>query len=420
MTARYALFYAPRPDSLLWRFGSSWLGRCAATGVALPQPRVPGIDAATLRALTAAPRRYGFHGTLKSPFRLARGARRDDLVAALERFCAKQVSICVPRLELAELDGFLALVPATREPRLDALAAGCVRGLDRFRAPPTTAEVARRRRTAALSSREEFLLRRWGYPYVLERFRFHLTLTGPLRGVAAEQRNALWRVLRERFAAGAREALLADEICVFEEPSPGADLCIVHRSRFRHGGRLIYVIGPSGAGKDSLLAWVRERLPPGAPVRFASRTITRPAGAEGEAHLAASRTQFEATRAAGGFALHWRAHGLNYGIGREIDDWLCEGACVIVNGSREHLAAARAKYPQLESVYVAAAEPELHRRIAARGRERPAQATDRLLRNRRLASAARTATLVLANDGPIEVAGQRLAEFIAGSAGASA
>lgn len=397
MTARYALYYAPDGDSPWAAFGSSWLDPNAA-----------------FAAYTAAPRRYGFHATLKPPFRLARGASLAALVTALERFCARQTAFRLPPLEVAELDGFLALAPLVKDPRIDALAAACLRGLDRFRAPSLASELERRRK-AGLSLREDSLLQRWGYPYVMDRFRFHLSLTGDLRGVQPEPAAAVRRAASAAVAAIAGEPLVLDSICIFEEPAPGACFRVVHRARMGHHGRLVYVVGPSGAGKDSLLEWVRVRLPADSSVRLARRTITRPAAAGGgEDHIAATDAQFDEALARGEFALHWRANGHRYGVGREIEQWLAAGQTVVVNGSREYLGVARANFPQLEAVHVAASMDVLRARLVRRGREPARETSDRLARNAALAGTVRSAALVLANDGPIEIAGARLAAFVSG------
>jgi phosphonate metabolism protein PhnN/1,5-bisphosphokinase (PRPP-forming) len=411
MTVRYALYYAPDPGSAWWRFGSAWLGRCAAAGNALPQPQLDGIAPALLAALTEVPRRYGFHATLKPPFRLARGASLASLAPALERFCARQTAIRLPPLEVVELDDFLALVPSVKDARIDALAAACVRGLDRFRAPLPAAELEQRR-AARLTPREDSLLQRWGYPYVLDKFRFHFSLTGSLQAESPYMVAAVRDAADAAVAAIADNPLVLDSICIFEEPAPGADLRIVHRARFGHRGRLIYVVGPSGAGKDSLLEWMRARLPADSGVRLARRTITRPAGAGGEDHIAATNAQFDEALARGEFAMHWRANGHRYGVGREIEQWLAAGECVVVNGSREYLAVAKAKFPQLEAVHVVAPAEVLQARLAQRGRERPDEAARRLARNAALSGAAPAAALVLENDGPIESAGERLAAFV--------
>jgi ribose 1,5-bisphosphokinase len=418
VTARYAIYYAPDPGSAWWRFGSHWLGRCAATERRLPQPTIGGVDPAVLKDLTAAPRRYGFHATVKPPFQLARGANLPELVQAVDRFCARQCALRLPRLVVAELDGFLALTLPAKDARIESLAAACMRGLDRFRAAPGTAELARRRQ-GALSAREDALLARWGYPYVLDRYRFHLSLTGTLREATPPVVAALRAAAADAAAALEAEPLHLDGLCIFEEPSPGGDLRVVHRARFGRQGRLIYVIGPSGAGKDSLLEWVRARLPSASGVRLARRTITRPSGAGGEDHVAATHPQFDAALARGDFSMHWRANDHRYGIGREVEAWLAAGDTVVVNGSREYLPIARARFPQLEAVQVIAPDATLRSRLVQRGRELPGEAARRLARNRRFQETERTADLLLVNDGPIEVAGARLADFISGKRGAT-
>ncbi len=101
-------------------------------------------------------------------------------------------------------------------------------------------------------------------------------------------------------------------------------------------GSLVYVMGPSGAGKDSVLSRARALLPPEAPVVFAHRYITRPADTGGENHVAVTRAEFAMRRAHGLFAYHWGAHGNDYGVGREIHDWRAAGLTVVVSGSRDH------------------------------------------------------------------------------------
>jgi ribose 1,5-bisphosphokinase len=410
MTARYAIYNAPETTSAWWHFGSCWLGRCAATGESRAQPRIEGVDASVLAECTAAPRRYGFHATLKPPFRLAPGTRLDELVRAVERFCARQKPLPLA-LAVTEMNGFLALVPPARDARLDALAAACVRGLDRFRAPSGAGELAIRRGNG-LSRREEELLRRWGYPYVMDRFRFHLSLTGDLRSVAPPVVAGIRAAAEAAVNTLAREPLWLDAVCIFEEAHEGAALRIVHRAPFGIRGRLIYVVGPSGAGKDSLLDWLRARMPPSSGLRLARRTVTRAAGAGGENHVAATEEQFEAALARGEFAMHWRANGYRYGIAREIKDWLAAGHTVLVNGSREYLPVARARFPQLEAVHIVASPAVLRSRLALRARELPKEAAARLERSVALAQAVGPAALVLANDGPIDLAGERLAAFL--------
>lgn len=164
------------------------------------------------------------------------------------------------------------------------------------------------------------------------------------------------------------------------------------------GGRLIYLMGPSGSGKDSLLNAVRERLTDEGVLnvasaaqaiaqrstsvcRIARRVITRSAEAVGEDAVAVSLAEFEQVEAAGAFALSWRANGLAYGIPRQIDDWLAAGESVLVNGSRAYLSQARQRYPDLVAVLLRVDGAVLRERLLARGREAPAQIEERLARN---------------------------------------
>lgn len=207
---RFAVYYLP-PEGALAEFGARWLGWDVARGAA-----VPGFDLPSRAALVEKPRKYGFHGTLKPPFRLAEGhapAQLEREVAALaERLAPAQSA----GLRLARLGRFLALVPEGGAAGIGEIAAHCVSALDGFRAAPGEGELARRR-AAGLSAAQEALLMRWGYPYVMEEFRFHLTLTGPLPEApgAAERWEAALRarlpalpapfVLREIALVGERE-----------------------------------------------------------------------------------------------------------------------------------------------------------------------------------------------------------------------
>jgi len=174
---RFAVYYTP-PDGPLARFGARWLGWDIATGRAVEQPAPPGLPA-PLPEITAAPRRYGFHATVKPPFRLAAGHTAAALAEALERFCVRTPGVTLDGLAPAPLGRFLALLPEGDPAPLNALAATVVEGLDDFRAPLSGDELARRRGTG-LTPRHEALLARWGYPYVMDAFRFHMTLTGKL------------------------------------------------------------------------------------------------------------------------------------------------------------------------------------------------------------------------------------------------
>ena len=189
---RYAVYYLP-PEGPLARFGAEWLGWDVVGGCPAASPNGVTVDP---RPLTETPRKYGFHATIKPPFRLAEGAEPAALGAAFAAFCAVQPRVTLQALEVARLGRFLALVPTGDVAALNALAAAAATGLDSYRAPLNAAELARRRQ-ARLSPRQEELLAQWGYPYVMDQFRFHMTLTSKLPKAEA---IALEEVLRVHIA----------------------------------------------------------------------------------------------------------------------------------------------------------------------------------------------------------------------------
>ncbi|MEM6594237.1 MAG: DUF1045 domain-containing protein [Pseudomonadota bacterium] len=171
--ARFAIYYVP-PKGPLAEFGATWLGWDVLAGLEAHQYDLPG-----LHDITMTPRKYGFHGTLKPPFKLKGGQTQSGLELATAAM-AKTVPLALcDGLELTRLGRFLAITPSGALDDLQRIADACVRDLDEFRAPASEAELARRRK-AGLSARQEALLSRWGYPYVFEEFRFHLTLSGQL------------------------------------------------------------------------------------------------------------------------------------------------------------------------------------------------------------------------------------------------
>ena len=173
--------------------------------------------------------------------------------------------------------------------------------------------------------------------------------------------------------------------------------------------KLIYVMGPSGAGKDSLLGFARERI--GASVMFSHRYITR-AVSEGENHIALSNEEFATRLANGLFSLHWDSLGLRYGIGVEIDTWLARGMSVVVNGSRQHAGTAHARYPHARFVHIDASPAVLAARLARRGREDARQIEARLARRPALALPSAAQCITIDNSGLLADAGHQLLEAI--------
>lgn len=185
---RYGIYYTPEPGALA-DFGAQWLGWDPVAGTQCPHPEIADLPR-PVEEITATPRKYGLHGTIKPPFFLAEGQSPDALQEALAALCATLAPVTLPGLALSQLGSFLALKIDGDQTPLAALAARAVTELDSFRRPPSEAELARRRQ-ANLSPAQEALLAEWGYPYVMEEFRFHITLTGRLGKDAAPTQAAL-------------------------------------------------------------------------------------------------------------------------------------------------------------------------------------------------------------------------------------
>ena len=227
MAYRYAIYYSPPTASPLGAFGAKWLGR-TIEGQDLAPPALAWVSAQDWKTATVAPRKYGFHATLKPPFRLADGASEDELVSAVESFCAETGPADLGSLKVDRISGFLALTPE-RQDAVGRLAADIVREFDRFRAP-LTAEEIERRRPETLTPRQRQLLDCWGYPYVIGDFRFHMTLTGNL---PEADRAVFCAELEDRFSDLKTGPMTIDGICVFQQKSPEDELSLLRRIKLR-------------------------------------------------------------------------------------------------------------------------------------------------------------------------------------------
>ncbi len=214
---RYAIYHAPALGGTLHVLGSSWLGRDAFSGQPIRQPEVEGLP-----EVTAAPRRYGLHATLKPPFALSHGRTRGSLGNSVAALAGQAEVIPGVKLELALLDGFLALIPALPDARIAELEQACIRDLDAFRAAASEDELNRRRSTG-LTPRQERYLERWGYPYVLDEFRFHITLTERLDPARIERFTA---AAEKHFDDVLRNPIAIGEIAIFRQTAPGADFIV--------------------------------------------------------------------------------------------------------------------------------------------------------------------------------------------------
>jgi len=169
----------------------------------------------------------------------------------------------------------------------------------------------------------------------------------------------------------------------------------------------VLVVGPSGAGKDAVISYARDRLAGDPAVQFPRRVVTRPADRALEDHDSLDAAAFAERLADGAFALHWQAHGLGYGVPRDIDAAIAGGITVVVNVSRGIVAAARRRYPRVVTVAVTAPAEVLAARLAARGRDAAASVAGRLAR-----SVAVDADVVLDNSGPIGIAGEAFVALV--------
>ncbi len=224
---RYAIYYVAPPGGDLDHFGATLLGYDAFSGSDVPFPDGIPQSAPDWREVTRDPRKYGFHATLKAPLALASGKTEAELLAACESFAGTPRAIPAIRPVVDSISGFLAVVPGEPSAALMRLAADCVREFDSFRAPLTPEDRARRN-PSALTPRQCEYLDRFGYPYVLEDFRFHMTLTGRLD---AERRQPVLAMLRDRFSTLDLQTLDIDRIAVCRQDT--AD------SRFRILGQFV-------------------------------------------------------------------------------------------------------------------------------------------------------------------------------------
>ena len=220
---RYAIYYTSPQGSDLDRFGAQHLGCDAWTGEDLPFPEAVARAVPDWHELTADPRTYGFHATLKAPMALADGKTEAGLLAACADFARTSRFAPVIRPVVQSISGFIAVVPGEPSSDLQELAAACVRAFDNFRAP-LTAEGRARRNPSKLTERQRDHLDRWGYPYVMDEFRFHMTLTGRLD---ATRREPILAMLQDRFAALRLDRMTIDRIVLFRQADAASRFRII-------------------------------------------------------------------------------------------------------------------------------------------------------------------------------------------------
>jgi hypothetical protein len=222
--ARVAAYYAPRADDALSVDAATWLGRNPETDAPVQQPDIPNIA-----EVTAEPRLYGFHATLKPPMRLAAGRSWLDVVEAAIAVADRTAPFDLPTLAVSDVFGFLALRETAPCPALQSLANACVERLDPLRAPSSEAEIARRRR-AGLTPQQDAMLLRWGYPYVFDTWFFHMTLT---RRLSAEEKRLYQPAAELHLARALGMPRRVSDICLFVQAGPGEAFIIEQRLKLR-------------------------------------------------------------------------------------------------------------------------------------------------------------------------------------------
>lgn len=225
---RYAVYFAPPAASGLWALAQRWLGRDCERDDLLEPPPVEGWSRAEIAAVTESPRHYGFHATLKPPFRLAPGVTLRDLHDRLTGFAAVRPGFQAPPLQVAAIGPFLALTLSRPSAEMQALADAAVTELEDLRAPLSEGEL-QRRLGKGLSPRQEDYVHRWGYPYVFEEFRFHMTLTGPI--AETERRARLQGRLAALFRPELGSPVPVGEICLYSQENPDRPFLLAERFR---------------------------------------------------------------------------------------------------------------------------------------------------------------------------------------------
>lgn len=225
---RHAAYFAPALQSQAWALGSQWLGRCAHRLIPLQQPRFDHLGSEWFENLTRSPRLYGWHATLKAPFELKSNARLDELQMAFQLLAQKTVGVFHLPLKLVEMGGFLALVPSQPSPDLQLFEAHCVRELHPLALPLSEAEL-KRRTGAGLTLRQTELLLEWAYPYVLDQFQFHMTLSGSLHNVDPHLKSDLKAAAQEWFAPILENGIDIDAVTWFSQDQQHGDFRWVER-----------------------------------------------------------------------------------------------------------------------------------------------------------------------------------------------
>jgi putative phosphonate metabolism protein len=231
MAPRYAVYFSPEPGSPLDAFGHRWLGRNDQTPAKSRTmlPVVAGMAPARVAALTESAWRYGFHATLKPPFELNPASSLDAFLAAAHIFAKGLAPIELPALELAIIGKFIALTPVASSATLENFAAQCVRVFEGFRVPLTPEQTAHYMRYK-LTVHQTQMLEHWGYPYVMEEFRFHISITDRIDD--EKERAAMLSTVQALAGDVVNKPIVVRDLAVFHQPERDMPMMLLERIPF--------------------------------------------------------------------------------------------------------------------------------------------------------------------------------------------
>lgn len=415
---RYGLYYAPGTESAWWEAGCRWLGYDAATLSKLAQVAVPGISPVLLNKICTTAQRYGFHATLKAPFRLAEGFNEQHLLDMAQAFCEVQTPIQIPQLAVRPLGDFLALRPTRESAELAELAMRCVSFFDLLRAPPSEHELIKRRR-AGLSLRQEDLLQKWGYPYTEDEFRFHLTLTDSLADMDEDVVYAVRRAAEQCFEAVVEgHPLTLDRIVIFRESQDGAPFEYwrslpfageVRTDKQPPRGRVFACVGGRDSGVAQLITWAQLRLADNPHIHFPVTCTTDPDSSHRTHTDVLEHANFWRQAAGGLFTLVWESHGNCYGVRRGMEAELKAGRDAVLAITQESLPRLQSMFPDTCTIWI---ERGAETRMSGQVRENGAA----LLHKRRgtvdPALSERPHVIRIPDSNNLDVAGRRLLEIL--------
>lgn len=230
MSERYAIYYTLPKENELYQKVSSWLGHDVygtkekQNSFEFPEALVP------FRQYNNKASVYGFHATLKAPFRLAEGLSRHQLEYSLEKFCTLRKPFECGKMSIVEIGNFLAFSHQSYCQKMELLAQDCVKTFEDFRAPLNNAEIARRK-PESLTKKQKQLLNLWGYPYVMEEFKFHMTLTNKIYDGNLQACHA---ALNDYFSPYLSQSFVVDRVYLYHQPSPTEKFYIINSFPFEN------------------------------------------------------------------------------------------------------------------------------------------------------------------------------------------